>query len=199
MIRFSRPSSWTRRTIFEASEVTLTFMVKRIVASAFRGEHGVSKRWVVYSVAVVAGIAADASAVFLVGSAQRRDDRAALTAYEEQLLRAVREAGRIAEQEMKPSLAEIAGNEVTAEQIAERAIGWRRALEQTRTDVLRLDPPSFLGDIGRRWADVIDAYLRTVDALTAAVRASGPERARLLVDASSAGSARTTSSNERLS
>jgi hypothetical protein len=125
------------------------------------------RRWrspLVYTIALVVALATGATAVFLLGSSNRKDDRAALVSYERSLLPAVREAGRVVQQEMKPSLREIMEGTITGRQLLERTGAWQRAFKRAREDLLALEPPELLGDIEAGWDAAMGAYLLTVDA-----------------------------------
>jgi hypothetical protein len=131
-------------------------------------------RWrspLVYTIVLVLALAAGATAVFLMGSSNRKDDRAALISYERSLLPAVREAGRIVQQEMKPSLREIVEGTITGQQLLDRTGAWQRVFKRVRDDLLGLEPPSFLGDIEAGWDTAMGAYLVTVDAFQTVGRA----------------------------
>jgi hypothetical protein len=136
---------------------------------------------------VLAG-AAGATAVYRVGATQRREDRAALLAYERALVPILREGGRLVQEEMKPSLREISEGEITGDTLLGRTAAWRGELERIRARLAALRPPAFLGDIGARWLAAVDAYLAAVDAFEALARApAGSERARLVAEAAAAG------------
>ena len=125
----------------------------------------------VYTMALVVALAAGATAVFLAGSSNREDDRTALVTYERSLLPAVREAGRIVQQEMKPSLREIVEGTITGPELLDRTGAWQRVFKRVRDDLRGLKPPSFLGDIEAGWDSAMGAYLITVDAFQAIGRA----------------------------
>lgn len=125
----------------------------------------------VYTIALVAALATGATAVFLLGSSNRKDDRASLVSYELSLLPAVREAGRIVQQEMKPSLREIMEGTITGRQLLERTGAWQRVFKRVREDLLALEPPALLGDIEAGWDAAMGAYLLTVDAFQTIGRA----------------------------
>jgi hypothetical protein len=137
---------------------------------------------------VVVG-AIGATSVFLAGSAQRRDDRAAYLRYERAALIPIQSGGRLTEQEMKPSLAELGDGRITAAAALERARAWRFAFENVRKELSELDPPSFLGDITHKWSVAIDGYLVIVTRFEEAARATGAERRRLITAAADAGNA----------
>ena len=146
------------------------------------------KRWPIIATAAVVLVAAGgATAVFLVGSAQRRDDRRAYLAYERAALVPIREGGQIVQEEMKPSLAQLHNGNVTVTDALTRASGWRNVLRSELTTLLALRPPSFLEDIDAKWTASFDAYVSIADLFAQAARASGPERDRLLDAAAAAG------------
>jgi hypothetical protein len=131
-------------------------------------------RWrnpLIYTIALVVVLAAGATAVFLAGSSNREDDRAALVSYERSLLPAIREAGRIVQQEMKPSLREIVEGTITGQQLLDRTGAWQRVFKRVRDDLLALEPPALLGDIEAGWDAAMGAYLITVDAFQTVGRA----------------------------
>jgi hypothetical protein len=147
-----------------------------------------SRRWaIVATIAVLGGLAVGATAVALVGSAQRRDDRAAYLGYERAVLPSLREGGRIVQQEMKPSLRELAEGEIAQEAALERATAWRGELAKVLAEVVALRPPSFLGDIEARWTAAIAGYRQIPGLFEQASRQTGPARARLLEQAAGAG------------
>lgn len=145
------------------------------------------RRPLVYSIALVVALGSGATTVFLVGSSNRRADRAALVAYERALLPAVREGGRIVEQEMKPTLREIAEGAITPAQLLDRTAAWRRVFIRVRADLLALDPPTLLGAIEPKWGAAMGAYLATVDAFEAVSRADAGGRDAALSRAEDAG------------
>jgi hypothetical protein len=130
---------------------------------------------VIYTAAVVIAAAIGATAVFLVGSANRRSDRNALIAYEKAILPLVREAGELVEREMKPTLRDAADGKVSNEDLTRRAGAWERALERIRTELLELSPPPFLTDVEAGWSTSMGGYLLVVDAFKT-IAASPPEQ-----------------------
>jgi len=148
-----------------------------------------SRKWpVIATVAVLAGLAAGATAVALVGSAQRRDDRAAYLRYERALLPSLREGGRIVQEEMKPSIRELGDGNLSPKMALERAGAWRAQFARILTDVEALDPPGFLAGVEPRWKVAIYAYERTAGVFELAANASGAERSRLLEQVAADGS-----------
>ena len=136
-------------------------------------------RWrspLVYTIGLVVVLAAGATAVFLTGASNRKSDRAAIVAYERSVLPSIREAGRIVQQEMKPSLREIADGSITGQQLLDRTGAWQRVFKRAREDLLALEPPGFLGDIEAGWDAAIGAYLNAVDAFQALGRADPGSR-----------------------
>jgi len=139
------------------------------------------------SIAVVVLGAVGATTVFLVGSAQRRSDRAAYLRYERAILVPIKDGGRLVEQEMKPSLNDLSTGAVTPSLAIERASAWRTDLRQDRAQMVGLTPPSFLRGIQTLWGRALDAYLVIPDVFTQAARASGATRKTLLDQAADAG------------
>ena len=141
----------------------------------------------VYTLVVIVAAAIGAASVFIVGSSNRRSDREAVLAYERAILPLIREAGRIVQQEMKPTLREVAEGEVTDEQIVQRAAAWERVFERVRLDILALDPPALLGEIEEGWSTAMGAYLLAVDAVADITEASADQRASAIDTASTFG------------
>lgn len=141
----------------------------------------------VATVAIVLAGALGATTVFLVGSKQRRDDRKTYLAYERAVLKPLERGGRVVQQEMKPSLGELRDGGMTAAVARERAAAWRRAFDSVRSDIARLDAPTFLPDVESRWVAAIDGYRRIPDLFERAALASGAERNGLLDEAAAAG------------
>ena len=137
--------------------------------------------------AVLLGLAIGLTSVALVGSAQRRDDRAAYLRYERALQPALKEGGRIVVQQMRPSIPDLGAGKLDRRTAVERASGWRRAFRQIRVDVVALVPPGFLGDIELRWTRALDAYLSIADLFEQAAAATGPSRTQTLDRAVAAG------------
>jgi hypothetical protein len=152
-----------------------------------RKRGSVLRRPVLYTVAVLLALGGGATAVFLRGSAQRRDDRAAIVAYESAVYPIVKEGGRVVQEEMKPSLRQFVEGEIAADELLRRAGSWRRAFEKVRSDVLVLQPPAFLRAIEPRWTRAFDAYLQTITAFEAVARAPASERRARLDQVSTAG------------
>jgi hypothetical protein len=147
-----------------------------------------SRKWAILAtIAVLGGLAVGATAVALVGSAQRRNDRVAYLRYERAILPPLREGGRIVQQEMKPSLRELADAKITEAEALGRATAWRVELSKLLADVTALDPPSFLGDIEVRWRAAIAGYRQIPDLFELAARQTGAVRGRLLEQAADAG------------
>jgi hypothetical protein len=141
-------------------------------------------------IAVSLGLAGvlGAVGVYLVGSNQRGDDRAAYLEYEGALLVSLREGGMIVQQQMKPSLREARAGEIDGTNLGQRADGWRLAFNRLRGQVAALDPPALLGDVESRFLAAMDGYLSVADATAAAGAAGDPAvRDRLLGEAESAG------------
>lgn len=145
---------------------------------------GVSRRrWrkpVVYSLALIVAGATGATAVFLTGSANRRADRAAIEAYERAALPPIREGGRIVQQEMKPTLQEMAEGRISDADLLGRTAAWRGVFERSRDTLLSLEPPSFLGDIEAGWSGAMGAYLVAVDAFATFARSGAAARPAML-------------------
>lgn len=134
------------------------------------------RRPLVYTLAVLAAAGAGATGVFLVGSANRRSDRSAIVAYEKAVLPPIRDAGRIVEQEMKPTLGDIAEGRITDAELLARAAAWQRVFERARGEILALDPPGFLTDMEVKWRVAMDAYLEAVAAFEGIARAAPGDR-----------------------
>ena len=139
------------------------------------------------TIAVVLVGGAGASAVFLRGAAQRREDRAAILTYERAVVPIVNEPGRVVVEEMRPSLREFNDGELTGEQLLRRAAAWARVFGEARSQLLALDPPGFLGDIEVRWREALDGYLATVQGFETLARGAESQRPRLIADAAAAG------------
>jgi hypothetical protein len=146
------------------------------------------KRWPILATAVVVVVGGvGASTIFLVGSAQRRDDRAAYLRYERSALIPIQDGGRLTEQEMKPSIRELRDGDISETVALERARTWRGVFENVRARLSELHSPPFLGDITHRWSVAIDGYLVIATRFEDAARADGAERTRLLTEATDAG------------
>lgn len=146
------------------------------------------KRWpIIASAAVVVLGAVGATSVFLVGSAQRRDDRAAYLRYEKKILVPIDDGGRLVQQEMKPSLADLESGSLGVTEAVGRANAWRGVLQQDRAAMVALKPPPFLRGIEKLWGAAVDAYLVIPDLFAEAARATGAARSALLDQAADAG------------
>jgi predicted component of type VI protein secretion system len=137
------------------------------------------------SVSVVLVGAAGATTVFLPGSAQRRDDRAALQRYESGIVGPLHVIDRVVEQ-VNPSIEKLRAHPDDAGDVPDRVEEWRRDLTLARVRVLAVRPPEYLRDIGRRWVAAIDAYLRAADLVERAARSTGSGRTALLTAARAA-------------
>ena len=135
---------------------------------------------------VVLGVIGTTS-VFLVGSAQRRDDRAAYLRYERAILVPIKDGGRLVEQEMKPSIADLQSGSLPASEAVDRANAWRTDLRQDKTKMVSLAPPKFLRGIEVLWGSAMDAYLEIPDLFARAAHATGPARSALIGQAAAAG------------
>jgi hypothetical protein len=89
---------------------------------------------------------AGASAVYLVGSKQRRDDRKAYLAYERAVLVPI------------DAVRGVAGEMRAGPRDAVKSQAWRGTLAQARSSIVALAPPSFVRDAEERWLRAIDAY-----------------------------------------
>jgi hypothetical protein len=148
----------------------------------------VRKRPLVFAtLAVILVGVAGATTVFLVGSTQRRDDRAAYLVYERVVLVPLVDGGRVVQLEMKPSLDQLRAGSISTPEALRRADAWKRALAKVRSDVVALAPPAFLRDMERRWLAAIDLYAQIPDLFVQAARASSDNRAPLLDAAENAG------------
>lgn len=141
----------------------------------------------IYTVAVVVAAGIGATAVFLVGSANRRSDKNALVAYEKAVLPLVREAGGLVQTEMKPTLREAAEGKLSNEDLIRRAEAWQRVFERIRTELLALSPPSFLTDVEAGWSTTMGGYLLVVDAFEAIASAPADQRATAIEQATTLG------------
>lgn len=152
---------------------------------------GEDPRWwrkpLIYTVAVVVAAGIGATAVYLVGSANRRSDRNALVAYEKAVLPLVREAGGLVQTEMKPTLREAAEGKVSNEDITRRADAWQRVFERIRAELLALSPPSFLTDVETGWSTTLGGYLLVVDAFEAIATAPADQRSAAIEQATTLG------------
>ena len=146
------------------------------------------KRWpILATAAVLVAGTAGATTVFLVGSSQRRDDRAAYLRYERAVLVPIRAGGQLVQQEMKPSLGDLGSGSLSAALAVLRAGAWRSALTRTRNEISAIRAPRFLGDIVRLWSVAMDGYLKIPDLFAQAARAAGAKRTALLDAAAEAG------------
>ena len=105
------------------------------------------KRPVLFAtLAVVVVGTAGAASVFLVGSKQRHDDRAAYLAYERAILAPL------------GVVRAVAGEMRTGSTRANEAARWSADLARARATLIGLEPPSFLKDAGVMWVAAVDAY-----------------------------------------
>ena len=141
----------------------------------------------IYTVVVVVAVSIGATIVFLVGSANRRSDRDSLVEYERKILPHLKEAGRIVQQEMKPTLSHLSAGDVTNAQLVERVAAWERAFERVRSDVVAIPPPVLLGEIKAKWDLAMGGYLLTVDAFKAIANAPPEQRAAAIQAATTFG------------
>ena len=139
------------------------------------------RRPLIYTIAVLVASAVGVSVVFVVGSANRRSDRNALVAYEKAVLPLVRDAGRVVEQEMKPTLRDVAEGRVTDQQIVQRAAAWEAVFNRVRAGLLELTPPELLGDIQESWSTAMGGYLLVVDAFEA-IASSPADTKKVAID-----------------
>ena len=142
---------------------------------------------IIASVALVVLGALGATAVFVIGSAQRRDDRASYLRYERAILVPIKDGGRLVEQEIKPSFSDLENGSLSASEAIGRADAWRGDLRQDRARMVSLTPPAFLRGIQTLWASAMNAYLVIPDLFARAARASGSERTGLIDQAAAAG------------
>jgi hypothetical protein len=132
------------------------------------------------TVAVLGALAIGLTSVALVGSAQRRDDRAAYLRYERALLPALKEGGRIVVEQMRPSFPDLGGGKIDRRTAVERASGWREAFQRIRKDVIAPVPPGFLGDVEVRWTRALNTYLEIPTLFEQAAVATGSLRTQAL-------------------
>lgn len=136
-----------------------------------------------YAALVVLAGAIGATAVFLVGSANRAADRRALLAYEEAISEPATRGGSIVEQEIKRAVNQFNRGELPAADLKRFAPNWAGLMRQVRDDFVAVKPPSFLGDIDRKWARAFNGYLEAIELFRAAADVSGPARKRAMTRA----------------
>jgi len=137
----------------------------------------------IYTIAVVVAAAIGATAVFLVGSSNRRADRNAVLAYERSILPLVREANKILETEIPVVLEALRKRQETDDRLAQRTSQWERDLERVRKDLLALTPPALLGGVEEGFGVTMGAYLLAVDAVADVGAAAPAERASAIENA----------------
>ena len=146
-------------------------------------EPGPTPRWrkpLIYTIAVLVAAAIGATAVFLVGSSNRRADRNAVLAYERAILPLVREANKILHNEIPVVLEALRKGQETDDRLAQRTAQWERDLERVRTDLLALTPPALLGGVEEGFGVTMGAYLLAVDAVADVGVASPDQRANAI-------------------
>ena len=131
------------------------------------------------SLAVVLVGAAGATSVFLVGSKQRRDDRAAYLTYERAVLVPVG-IGILVRHEMDQAVQRVRDGSISPAEAVRAAGEWSSAFASLREHIVALTPPAFLGDIERRWTVAIDSYTRVPGVVVRAARASRGDRLSLI-------------------
>ena len=97
--------------------------------------------------------------VYLIGSGQRRADRAAYLSFEQAVLAPIRETRRVA-QEMRAQVAELRGPARPQGLSSGVTQAWRSDLAKARLDVLGLDEPAFLRGVEARWVSALDRYVQ---------------------------------------
>lgn len=120
-----------------------------------------------------------ASAVYLIGSASRRSDRALLLDYEETIFPHAQRGGQLVQQEIKPSVNGFDRGSLPPKRLIEFAQNWDRIMREVRADFSAATPPSFLGDVEQRWTRAFDGYLDAIRLFASAARATGAERESL--------------------
>jgi hypothetical protein len=131
------------------------------------------------TLAVVLVGAAGATSVFLVGSKQHRDDRAAYLTYERAVLVPVG-IGVLVRREMDQTLQRLRDASISPAGAVRTAGEWSSAFASLREHIVALTPPAFLGDIERRWTVAIDSYTRVPGIVLQAARAIGSVRLSLI-------------------
>lgn len=147
-----------------------------------------ASRWrkpLIYTIAVVVLAAIGATAVFLVGSANRRSDRNAVLAYERAILPLVDEANQIVETEIPALLDALRKEQVTDDRLRQQASAWEADIERIRKELLALTPPALLEGVEEGFDVTMGAYLLAVDAVESITASPADQRTAAIDNATS--------------
>lgn len=114
-------------------------------------------------------------------------DRRAVTAYDEALQPLLGDGGQVVAQGLKPGVADVAEGALDDEVLARMANGWVASLRDVTADVAALPAPPPLEEVSVRYERALRTYVRAAEALAAATRATGDERAGLVEAAAAFG------------
>lgn len=136
---------------------------------------------IVVPVAVVAGIAIGSGG----GSrapvpSDSRAEQAALQRFEADLEPLIDEGAFLVAVGMRPGVTDIAEGAFADDVLVDMAEGWLRSAQRLRADFANVETPDFLTDFAKLFDLSLARYVDTAEALLAAARATGDERAKLI-------------------
>lgn len=107
--------------------------------------------------------------------------KAQLTALEAQLVPLVQRGGQVIQEGMKPAINDLRYDHVTpAAFMAIEADGWIRTLGQVRAEVRAVAVDDSLIEVRDRVVTALSGYIQAAERLRLAMRATGPEQARMV-------------------
>jgi hypothetical protein len=144
-------------------------------------------RWVMWSMAaVVLAVAGGLIAVVVLsaggggGGGGPTADQKALTDYTAALRPPTTEGGRIVQQEMKPSLGELARGTIDGPNFVSRARGWQLALGRVRDRLRGIKPPAAIASAGPLFVAAMDDYIHAAQLFEQAGAAPEDQRSPAL-------------------
>lgn len=120
-------------------------------------------------------------------SVEVAEARQALSEFEESLLPLIEDGGATVVYGIRPGIDEIHNESRDDEVLASMAQGWVAAMERVRGDFAAIEVPGFLEETAGLYRQSFDAYQEAAEALLAATRASGTERAEHISEAAEHG------------
>ena len=138
-------------------------------------------RRIVAIAAVLGALGAGGAVAMTRGGSSPAVGKAALLAYEKQVVPLVQDGGRVVEQGMRPAVHDLQVDHVVPGwQIAREGDGWIASLTGVRREVARVSAPDGLRPAQQAFVEALDEYVDAARTFRAAALATGARRTELL-------------------
>lgn len=111
----------------------------------------------------------------------------AVEQYDAALQPLLRNGGQVVAEGLKPGVGDVANDAFIDEVLVRMTSGWLASLQAVSADVAALPVPSGLADVAVRYERSLRTYVRAAEALAAAAKTDGAERAALVERAAQLG------------